>query len=137
MSCLNVYKTRPQKRKKLVTHSHTQQASQVWSCLLLFLSDTGLVPDQCDSPYLITMSWITIPRVEYYTVLNATSTHVHVHNLLTVSAIRIVYVTTQTSQTKQVFHETVIDMWNHSYWKLKWWLQFINNGIEHEKNCLD
>ena len=44
-------------------------ASMLGSRLPIFNSVClGLVPGQIDSPYLIIMSWITIPRDEYYTM---------------------------------------------------------------------
>ena len=44
-------------------------ASKLGSRLPIFNSVClGLVPGQIDSPYLIIMSWITIPRDEYYTM---------------------------------------------------------------------
>ena len=43
----------------------TQRVSQVPDSVCL-----GLVPGQIDSPYLIIIPWITIPRDEYYTIFS-------------------------------------------------------------------
>ena len=52
------------KAKRLVTHSSTQRVSQAWSsCPLLVW--TGLIPSQSG---FITMAWVTILRVECYSM---------------------------------------------------------------------
>ena len=52
--------TRPPQR---VSRSGSRLPIHVFNSVCL-----GLVPGQIDSPYLIIMPWITIPRDEYYTI---------------------------------------------------------------------
>jgi len=56
------------KVKRLATHPPIHRVSRAWSCPLLLSPGLRLVPGQSDFAYLITISWITIPRVEYYTI---------------------------------------------------------------------
>ena len=54
--------------KRLATHPPAQRVSRASSCPFLLSPGLSLVPGQSDSPFLITTSWITILRVEYYTI---------------------------------------------------------------------
>ena len=63
--------SRPRKwRVWLPTLPPPQSSKSGWPPQLLSSPGFGLVPGQSDSPYLITMSLKTIPRVEYYTICN-------------------------------------------------------------------
>ena len=64
---------------RLPTHPRSR-ASNSGSTLPTFNSVClGLVPGQIDSPYLIILSWITIPRDEYYTIHSVRKIHVEIH----------------------------------------------------------
>ena len=68
---------------RLATHPPFR-ASKSGSRLPTFnLVCLGLVPGQIDSPYLIIMSWITIPRDEYHIIHSVCKIHLEIHKDLT------------------------------------------------------